>query len=276
LYEAGVGFDAEASLLPGDETRSSSLVERTLAALEAADPVERAPLARRTKYALLAARSVAASLAVGILLCVALASAWDYAETHFVPKHAAPPELVLKHAEPRATPRVDVAPAAPSATEAPADSALAAPPLAVSAQAPMNVAARAPRPAVSAEVRDSAPSASELFARANEARRAGDIEAAIAGYEAVSKSYPNSVEAEDAKVLVGQLLLSQRSPRAALQQFEGYDSEALALEALWGRAEALRKLNSPDERAVLLELLQKYPDSPYTAAAQNRLRELSP
>ncbi|HEY4102636.1 MAG TPA: hypothetical protein VGM44_02055, partial [Polyangiaceae bacterium] len=117
LYEAGVGFDAEASLLPGDETRSSALVARTLEVLDAANSAPRAALTRRTKYALLAARSVAASLAVGILCCVALASAWDYAEAHFMAKHADAPEQVLKHAEPKTTARADSTTTAPSATE---------------------------------------------------------------------------------------------------------------------------------------------------------------
>ena len=115
----------------------------------------------------------------------------------------------------------------------------------------------------------------ELFARANEARRKGDIEAAIALYEQLIREYPNSLAAGDAKVLRGNLLLSQRSPRAALHQFQDYHSGALSLEALWGRAQALRTLRRPDEQAVLLELVRDYPDSPYTKLAKKRLRELS-
>src|SRR6201999_672439 len=34
LYQAGVGFDAEAQLMPGDETRSAALVARTLSAID--------------------------------------------------------------------------------------------------------------------------------------------------------------------------------------------------------------------------------------------------
>jgi len=83
------------------------------------------------------------------------------------------------------------------------------------------------------------------------------------------------VEAEDAKVLRGNLLLSQRSPHAALRQFEDYHSGALSLEALWGRAQALRKLGSPDEQAILSELVRNYPGSPYAEAAEKRLRELA-
>jgi outer membrane protein assembly factor BamD (BamD/ComL family) len=118
-------------------------------------------------------------------------------------------------------------------------------------------------------------SSSELFARANQARRKGDIEDAISLYERLGRAYPNSVEAEDAKVLRGNLLLSQRSPRAALRQFEDYHSGALSLEALWGRAQALRKLESPDEQAILRELVRTYPGSPYAEAAEKRLRELA-
>jgi outer membrane protein assembly factor BamD (BamD/ComL family) len=119
------------------------------------------------------------------------------------------------------------------------------------------------------------PSSSELFASANQARRSGDIENAISLYERLGREYPSSVEAEDAKILRGNLLLSQRSPRAALRQFEAYHSGALSLEALWGRAQALRKLASADEQAILVELVHDYPDSPYTATAKKRLRELA-
>jgi TolA-binding protein len=91
----------------------------------------------------------------------------------------------------------------------------------------------------------------------------------------LGREYPSSLEAEDAKVLRGNLLLGQRSPRAALRQFEDYRSGALSLEALWGRAQALRKLESPDERAILTELVQNYPHSPYAEAAEKRLRELA-
>ena len=118
-------------------------------------------------------------------------------------------------------------------------------------------------------------SSSELFARANQARRKGDIEDAITLYERLGQEYPRSIEAQDAKILRGNLLLSQRLPRAALRQFEDYHSGALSLEALWGRAQALRKLESPDELAVLVELVRDYPASPYAEAARKRLRELT-
>jgi TolA-binding protein len=118
------------------------------------------------------------------------------------------------------------------------------------------------------------PSASQLFADASEARRAGDVETAIVLYQRLCAEYPSSVEAGDAKVLMGNLLLSQRSPRAALREFEGYGSGALTAEALWGQAQALRKLGSPDERAVLERLARDYASSPYAGAAQKRLQEL--
>jgi len=76
-------------------------------------------------------------------------------------------------------------------------------------------------------------------------------------------------------VLIGNLLLDQRSPDAALREFEHYGSGALTPEALWGQAQALRKLASPDERAALERLARDYPGSPYASAAQKRLRELA-
>jgi TolA-binding protein len=166
-------------------------------------------------------------------------------------------------------------PLSPTPSSAPAPVPVLATPLAASSESlprPVPVPAG---PGRKLAVSDEPLSSSELFTRANQARRRGDIEDAISLYERLGRAYPSSVEAEDAKILRGNLLLSQRSPRAALRQFEDYHSGALSLEALWGRAQALRKLESPEERAILTELVRDYPDSPYAEAAKKRLRELA-
>src|SRR6478735_6707634 len=87
LFEAGLHFDREAALSSGDEARFRRLVERTL---ERAEQNERMVAARlrdpvvvkglRKSRAASVARYFAASLACGVLLCVTLASAWDYLE----------------------------------------------------------------------------------------------------------------------------------------------------------------------------------------------------
>jgi TolA-binding protein len=283
LYDAGVHFDEQAGVLPGDETRFSRLVERTLARVDRAGDAPEARFAQgaqravaRSTHRALAARYFGASLAFGLLLSVALASAWDYVEQRRSPQHAADvPAKLASRSRPEAAPRAAALAAAPVASPSAQASALPTTPPAA------NAPRVAPPPPVDrkTDVPDEELSSSQLFARANQARREGDIEAAISLYEQLGQKYPSSVEADDAKVLVGNLLLSQRSPRAALRQFENYGaggSGALTLEALWGQAQALRKLGSPDEKAILLELVRDYPDSPYAEAARKRLGELSP
>jgi len=277
LYGAGLHFDAEAELIAGDEARLSRLVERTLERIdqtgaESAKGIAQAASAgARPPRATLIARYFAVSLGFGLLLFVTLASAWDYVEKRAAQQRAAEQAQQAQKQSTRATanrsrkaapPPIPVPPAETAST--PSDASSSPPP---PSSAPTNQGRKL--------VTDEPLTSSELFARANEARRNGDVEAAITLYERLARTYPNSVEAEDAKILRGNLLLSQRSPRAALRQFEDYHAGALSLEALLGRAQALRKLESPDERAVLLQLIRDYPDSPYAAAAQKRLRELA-
>lgn len=260
LYQAGLEFDAQSSLLPGDETRSQDLVERTLARLD-----ERAG-ARGGRIA--PARYFAVSLAAGLLLSVALASAWELVRRS-APAPAEPKPVATASAG-VARPTAHVGSVSTSAVElggaAPVPSASGR--VAASHALPVAPAHPARNPLVETT------SPSQLFARANELRRQGDVDAAIDAYRRLGELYPSSLEAEDAKVLLGNLLLGRRAPRAALQSFEEYGAGALSLEALWGRAQALRKLESPDERSALERLLRDYPNSPYAKAAQKRLQEL--
>ncbi|HKO47391.1 MAG TPA: hypothetical protein VJV79_06695 [Polyangiaceae bacterium] len=287
LYRAGLHFDDQASLLSGDEARLSRLVERTLARIDQSDELiaprvaNAAPsAASRPSRTSLVVRYLAASLGVGLLLSVTLASAWDYVE-----KRAAQQAQLAQQAQQaqqtqqaRRTRKLTGDPAARQApTPAPAGiPLLAAEEPLTGAGGGLSHAAPVPvGPGRKLAASDEQLSSSELFARANQARREGDIEDAISLYERLGQAYPSSVEAEDAKIFRGNLLLSQRSPRAALRQFEDYHSGALSLEALWGRAQALRKLESPGEQALLIELVRDYPDSPYAEAARKRLRELA-
>jgi TolA-binding protein len=271
LYEAGVGFDAEASLLPGDEARTAQLVERTLRErdrqLRAHGTVPPETDGRhRLRGPRSGARYFALSVACGALLTVTIASAWQYARERWFPAQstslAAPvgPRPVVTPTPPESPPaRPDVAP--PSTASERAESRV------------VTSASSKPLPPPSAK---SQLSARELFTRGSVARRRGDVEVAIQLYEELCASYPGSVEAEDARLVLGNLRLEQRSPRAALSQFESYGSGALSLEALWGKAQALRKLQSPEERAALEQLLRDYPASPYAAAAKKRLEQLAP
>jgi len=278
LYDAGVRFDDEADLLSGDEARINRLVAGALERIDPRDGVN-APRAAKVARASLVARYFAASLSFGLLLCVTLASAWDYVGKRAAQQAQQAQQAALQRSSSVAA-RRRVGPPAPSLVPAPVPALTPTsdgPPADASASLRHPVpAARVPLgPERKLATTDEALSSSELFARANQARRKGDIEQAISLYERLGQAYPNSVEAEDAKVLRGNLLLSQRSPHAALRQFEDYHSGALSLEALWGRAQALRKLGSPDEQAILSELVRNYPGSPYAEAAEKRLRELA-
>ncbi len=259
LYEAGVGFDAEASLLPGDEARAAQLVKRALKQLDQQS-------ARSSHRSRPGARYFALSVACGVLLSVAVASAWQYARARwFAAQAMLQPSRSgqLLPAAPAALPVLSAPPVVAPLEAAP----VMAPPSQVSPEPASAAAKQAPSAKVTLSAR-------ELFTRASEARRGGDIETAIGFYEQLVATHPSSVEAEDARLVLGNLRLEQRAPRAALSQFESYPGGALSLEALWGKAEALRKLESPEERVVLEKLVRDYPASPYAAAATKRLQQL--
>jgi TolA-binding protein len=282
LFEAGAEFDAQAELLPGDEERMRALVTGVLQKLGRVEPSRAAASARVASRRSSSAWLLATSMGFGMLLSVALASAWQAAERRHWWGDAAPPSRPALAAAAHST-----LPLANPPTAA-AEPSLARTPALRTA---VPVIAKPARRAVATE---SAPANSgsvgipllvpaplpatprELFVRANEARREGAREAALALYEELIARYPTSVEAEDARLLVGNLRLSQRAASAALGEFERYGSGALTPEALWGKARALRSLQSPDERAVLERIVREYPQSPYANAARQRLLQRAP
>jgi TolA-binding protein len=282
LYEAGAEFDAQAELLPGDEERMSALVSGVLQNLERTEPLRSTlgvgPAPRRRSNAWFFATNVG----FGVLLSVARASAWQVVERqHWF--GGAPPR-----------PPAPVAAVRDTATRATAPAIAASPPLAPSPAAASSVplAAKPSRRIAGSGLAPSSPAVevgalepaaapapatpSELFVRANEARRSGAHDAAVALYEELIARYPSSLEAEDARLLIGNLRLSERSPGAALGEFERYDGGALTPEALWGKARALRSLQSAEERSVLERIVREYPESPYANGAQQRLLQLAP
>jgi TolA-binding protein len=122
-------------------------------------------------------------------------------------------------------------------------------------------------------------SPSELFADANQARVHGDAPMAIAISQQIEANFPNSPEGITTHLSLGVLYLQQGQPELALQELKIYrhigSSEVMA-EALWGEEQALQRLGrTSEERAVLEELLQNYPRSVYTAAAEQRLAALN-
>jgi TolA-binding protein len=93
--------------------------------------------------------------------------------------------------------------------------------------------------------------------------------------------YPNSPEASASEITLAELQLERGDARAALFHFDAYlrraPGGALAPEALWGRARALSQLGRGAEaRQSLSDLVQRYPQSPYSSAARAKLGAPAP
>ncbi|HKY36749.1 MAG TPA: hypothetical protein VJN18_12455 [Polyangiaceae bacterium] len=123
-------------------------------------------------------------------------------------------------------------------------------------------------------------SASELFSRANQARREGKVKDAVRLYRALQDRYSGSSEELVSRVALGRLLLDRLGDsRGALVQFNSYLASpgrgALREEAMVGRALALgRGGRSAEERAAWKALLDSWPKSTHAKRAQARLAEL--
>lgn len=123
------------------------------------------------------------------------------------------------------------------------------------------------------------PTADQLFAEANRARRAGDVPLALRRYAELRREHPGSREELTSRVVVGDLLLDEGSARDALTSFDAYLANSptgtLAEEALVGRASALMRLGRrEDEREAWARLLREHPDSVQGPRARRRLAEL--
>lgn len=125
-----------------------------------------------------------------------------------------------------------------------------------------------------------APSADEIFAAANEARRRGDSQKSFELYTELARRYPGSREETTSRVLLGRLLLDRGGdPTQALGLFTRYLDEnpggTLAEEARLGRALALTRLGSAkEERQAWQQLLAFHPNSIHAERARKRLDEL--
>jgi len=122
------------------------------------------------------------------------------------------------------------------------------------------------------------PAAAELFRQANQERRAGRFDRAIASYRTLQRAQPRTQEATLSYLSMGELYLERDQPEAALAAYDGYlntGDVALAEEALVGKASALERLGRvAAERAVWVTLLARHPQSDYRWRAQQRLDQL--
>lgn len=121
----------------------------------------------------------------------------------------------------------------------------------------------------------------ELFARANQLRRADDVNEAVGVYRELQRSFPGSSEALVSRVALGRLLLDRLGNAAgALGQFDSYLASSrggsLGEEALVGRALALGRLGrASEESRAWSALLAAHPTSTYAARARARIEQLS-
>jgi len=143
-------------------------------------------------------------------------------------------------------------------------------------QAPESVPERAHPPPVALEPTSS----SELFSRANQARRDGKVTEAARLYRALQERFSGTSEELVSRVTLGRLLLDRLGDsRGALVQFNSYLASpgggALREEAMVGRALALGRMGrAAEERAAWQALLDAWPKSTHRKRAQARLAEL--
>ena len=249
------------------------------------------PPARSTR---IAARSVAGAMGFGMLLGATLVAAWELALRLPEPGDQAnagqlrPQASLSASAAPTSSPApIDVSKHQERSAQSPPNGLSQASHEAASQPDAPRPARRNPppssrpatilhleAPAAAARAATSMTSASQLFADGSRARRERRTDAAIALYERLLREHPNSLEASDAKIVLGKLQLTQSATQAALQQFQESHASAVSAEALWGESQALRELNEPKELDVLHRLVDEYPNSPYASAARVRIAQL--
>jgi TolA-binding protein len=248
-YEAGVGFDAESPVLPGDEELLARLVDRVTA--------------RRPWRAHSLGRVALPTLGALLIATSAAAGGWAWRQRGVTQVFRPTPiQPQTSGASARSAPRrssmvASACPAVPSSEPVSGDTV------------PQPVARALPAaPTAGAERSEAA----DLFARANRARREGRGAEAMALYQQLCSRMPQSSEAEHANLALGELNLQQGKPAEALRYFQRYRGQAMIPEALWGQARALRQLSRSDEERAVLEILRdRFPNSPYTATALRRL-----
>jgi TolA-binding protein len=262
-HRAGAEFDAEDTVLPGDE----ALVERVL---------RRALTPTRTR----SSRWRQAWLVAAASLCVAAASfgaPWLAQHIQESPPSAAPPGSspgapVAAPATRAKVPQASVN-AERSAALAP-EPATRSPERQPESAAPSSLPPRAA--AASAPSESVAETAAQLYAEANRARRAGQTALAITRYSDLQRKFAGSAEAQSADMALGMLAMGQGRAKEALLHFGRVVSRGagggLLPEALWGQGQALAMLGQSDAaRASYARILDEYPDSAYAAGARARL-----
>lgn len=250
LYEAGLAFDREASMRPGDD----ALVER-LASRVVGFPRQRLG-------------SSAAVAAIVLMSAAAAVAAWTVVDAAPRSVHLLAPTGVVRAGTATVSRPAFPGPATRRSNEE-------RPPVTAPSEvtvAPPEALTRAARPVVKPELPTDGPGA--LFKRANLARREGHLADALRAYAQLQRQFPTSSEAVFSHLTVAELQLRQGNPASALREYRAYEAAGgdLTDEALWGQAKAFRALGrTGDERQVLKRLLERAPNSVYSGSAQQRL-----
>lgn len=260
LFETGLALDPESAVQPGDD----ALIQRL--AMNTAKRASKRGRAHRP------GRRWAPGVAVlGLTLITAAAAA----------------AVVVLGAERKPSPAaVEVKPtaalhraaslpreAAPASEPLPSPALLALEPQLTGADGA--AATEAVRPARKPHAAGKNDTAERIFARASRARREGHHREAMSSYQRLLKDFPESAEADQARMSLAELNLQNDTPDVALKQFQESAKGTLEPDSLWGQAQALRRLErAAEERRVLLRLVRMFPDSPYTSAAKLRLHDL--
>ncbi len=120
-----------------------------------------------------------------------------------------------------------------------------------------------------------------FFALAVKEEKDGDKGVARQLYEDYARRWPSDPKTAEARFRAGELNFAQKRWREALLAYgkvaEDFPRSELAPGAMFGAAEAMLKLDLKDDaRAVLKQLVEKYPKDKAAARAKERLAELAP
>lgn len=254
--------------LPGDDALVDRLVAGALGEAPVL-PVLQAPAAAPRKKAVGAGRTILYAVAASLLLgafggaAAAMFAMWPALMEDEPEPEPAP--AAVEEAEPPPARRGRRARVEP--VEEPIEEPVEEPAL----EAPVVVEAE-PEPARPAR----APSAEELLAAANRARREHRYPVAVRLYRRLQSAHPRSREAALSHVTLGRLLLDgTHDPRGALREFDRYLAQGrhrvLDEEARVGRALALMRLGRrTEEQRAWRELLAHHPDTLHAERARSR------
>jgi tol-pal system protein YbgF len=120
-----------------------------------------------------------------------------------------------------------------------------------------------------------------LFAMAQKAEKDGDAGVAREMYDEYARKFPSDPRSADARFRSAQLSFGQKRWREALLAYgkvaEDFPRSDLAPDAMLGAADSMLRLEMADDaKAVLQQLVSKYPKSKAASKAKQRLAELAP